>query len=129
VKKLFALFFLLVYGFSSMGATVHAHQCMGKFTGISLVKEVKEQCSKCGMKEKEGCCKDVEKRIQIEDDHSLSNNTSIVPPVFLKSLLVSTPNHPFSLFQLSTSSNKVNTYTPILYSGIPIYLLVGVFRI
>lgn len=71
VKKVAAIFFLIIYGFTSLGATVHFHYCMNELVGWSLSKTETEKCGKCGMEKEsdDGCCKDVHKQIQLKDSH------------------------------------------------------------
>ena len=71
MKKVGAIFFLIIYGFTSLGATVHFHYCMDELVGVSLSHSKKEVCAKCGMEKESdsGCCKDVHKQIQLKDSH------------------------------------------------------------
>lgn len=71
MKKAAAIFFLIIYGFTSIGATVHIHYCMNELAGWSLLKTKTEKCGKCGMEKEsdDGCCKDVHKQIQLKDSH------------------------------------------------------------
>jgi hypothetical protein len=71
VKKIIAIFFLVVYGFTSIGATVHMHYCMDKYVGWNLFHSKNAKCGKCGMKEdvkKKGCCKDEHKEFKLKTD-------------------------------------------------------------
>ena len=74
MKKIVAIFFLLTYGFTSIGATVHLHYCMNKFVGASLWQSNNNKCGKCGMTEKnnKGCCKDEHKQIKLKTEHQKS---------------------------------------------------------
>ena len=71
MKKAAAIFFLIIYGFTSLGATVHFHYCMDELVGVSLSHSKKEVCAKCGMEKEsdDGCCKDVHKQIRLKDSH------------------------------------------------------------
>lgn len=71
MKKIVAIFFLVVYGFASIGATLHTHYCMGEYVGTTLVENKNSKCGKCGMKEsnkKNGCCKDEHKEFKLKTD-------------------------------------------------------------
>ncbi|MEJ7610493.1 MAG: hypothetical protein WKF88_04870 [Ferruginibacter sp.] len=72
MKKFIAIFFLTVYGITSMGATVYTHYCMNQFAGTDLWHN--DKCGKCGMTEDEGkgCCKDEKKVYKITADQNLS---------------------------------------------------------
>jgi hypothetical protein len=61
---------MLIYGSSTMGATVHLHYCMNEFVGWSLLHSKDESCGKCGMveKDKSGCCKDEHKQFKLKID-------------------------------------------------------------
>ena len=41
---------------------------MDKLVGIDMHESQNEMCAKCGMKKKEGCCKDESKQIKVADD-------------------------------------------------------------
>jgi hypothetical protein len=72
VKKVAAILFLLTYGFTTIGTTVHIHYCMNKFAGASLWHSNNSKCGKCGMKEdekKKGCCKDEHKQVKLKAEH------------------------------------------------------------
>jgi hypothetical protein len=73
VKKTAVIFLLLMYGSSTMGATIHLHYCMNDFVGWSLWHSKDDKCGKCGMKEKKGgCCKDEHKQIKLKTVHQKS---------------------------------------------------------
>ena len=93
VKKISAIFFLMLYAATSIGATVYTHYCMNAHVGTSLWHSENEKCGKCGMTEKQGkgCCKDEQKLVKLNSDHNLSVTPAdlnaitipaIVPPVF-----------------------------------------------
>ncbi len=65
---------LLVYGFTSLGATLNLHYCMDEFVGWSLLDKNDDACGKCGMESKdEGCCKDEHKQLQLKADYQKSS--------------------------------------------------------
>lgn len=76
MKKVAAVFFVLLYSTFSVGATMHLHYCMGKFVSSSLFNTNNDACSKCGMESHEGessCCKDVKVSVKISDKHFTSS--------------------------------------------------------
>jgi len=81
VKKAITIFFLVIYGFATVGATVRVHYCMEKFVGFELFhnNSTKDKCAKCGMKKstnKKGCCKDETKQIKIEKEYKLTESAN-----------------------------------------------------
>jgi hypothetical protein len=74
VKKIVVIFLLLIYDFTTIGATVHLHYCMNEFVSWSLWHGKDDnKCGKCGMKEKKGgCCKDEHKQFKLKTDHQKS---------------------------------------------------------
>jgi hypothetical protein len=90
VKKAIAIFFLVVYGFTSIGATLHDHYCMDEYVGTTMWKVENAKCGKCGMKEtanKKGCCKDEQKEFKIKTDHQKANVAEYVKVLFTPVLL------------------------------------------
>ena len=79
MKKIAAIFFLIIYGFTSVGATVHIHYCMNELVGWSLSKTETEKCGKCGMEKEsdDGCCKDVHKQLQLKDSHKKVDSSGL----------------------------------------------------
>ena len=129
LKKFVAIFFLLIYGFTSVGATVHIHYCMGKYVGASLWQSKNEKCGKCGMveKNKKGCCKDEHKQIKLSTDHqkaftAFNYNTLISPAIVSDFIKVTFPQK-----QINALLPKVNAPPP--KQAIPIYILNCIFRI
>jgi hypothetical protein len=85
VKKLVVIFFLLIYGFASIGATVHTHYCMGEYVGTTLLENKNSKCGKCGMKEdakKKGCCKDEHKEFKLKTDQQKASVADFAHAVF-----------------------------------------------
>ena len=84
MKKLIAIFFLLIYSFTTVGTTIHSHYCMGEYVGSSFYHTQDSKCEKCGMKtaKANGCCTDQEKYIQLKREHNQSIATLEVPNYF-----------------------------------------------
>ncbi|MEO5945415.1 MAG: hypothetical protein ABIP79_01260 [Chitinophagaceae bacterium] len=80
MKKAIVIFLLLVYGFTSMGATVYVHYCMDEFAGWSLFNGKDEKCGKCGMEEKDkkGCCKEENKQFKLKVDQQKDESAQLV---------------------------------------------------
>ena len=73
---------LLLYGSATIGATVHIHYCMNKFTGISFIEKKNAVCNNCGMPKDKGagCCHDECKQLKLSTDQ-LTNPASQMPDV------------------------------------------------
>lgn len=75
-----SILLLLLYSFSSTGTSLNLHYCMGEYAGASLFKKSDLPCSKCGMKERGGCCRDEEKLVKPNhSDHSLIQIAVLFP--------------------------------------------------
>ena len=123
MKKAIAIFFLIIYGFTSVGATVHSHYCMNKFVGASLWHNSNSKCGKCGMTEKnsKGCCKDEHKQIKLKADHQKAVNDCYF---FLDISPEILTYHTQPNFVESTISKTLpNANAPPPKQGIPIYIL------
>ncbi len=85
MNKIVAIFFLVVYGFTSIGATLHTHYCMGTYVGTTLLENKDSKCGKCGMKEaakKKGCCKDEHKEFKLKTDQQKASIASFIATIF-----------------------------------------------
>ena len=83
---------LLLYGAVTIGATVHIHYCMNRFTGVSFFDKNNAVCNTCGMQKSKahGCCREECKQFKVAADQLLANtvytglddgNYAILPPV------------------------------------------------
>jgi hypothetical protein len=128
VKKLFAIFFLFIYGFTAVGTTIRMHYCMNELVGTSLFREKDEKCGKCGM-DKEGkkdCCKDEQKRIALENEHqkptiifSTYNTTPFLSPLPTY-IINNVPLYTWGYSRKHPPQLRTNTKLHILYS---VYLI------
>ncbi len=84
MKKLVAIFFLVIYSLTIVGATIHAHYCMGEFMGSSLYHKAKNKCEKCGMTKakSKGCCKDEHKYVSLKREHNQTKASVEIPNFF-----------------------------------------------
>lgn len=78
MKKLLVTILAVVYITVSSGATINMHYCMGKLMTVDLQQEQKGTCGSCGMEKSghKGCCKDEQKKLQIEKDQKISESSS-----------------------------------------------------
>jgi hypothetical protein len=131
VKKLVVIFFLVIYGFASIGATVHTHYCMGEYVGTTLLENKGGKCGKCGMKEsnkKNGCCKDEHKEYKLKIDHQKSVVFNIVHFIAAPVLLSLIPSYNFTLLQNSKFVYS-NLHPPPNKQKQRLHILYGVFLI
>jgi hypothetical protein len=131
VKKLVAIFFLVMYGFASMGATVHTHYCMGEYVGTTLVQNKDSKCGKCGMKEdakKKGCCKDEHKEYKLKTDQQKSIIANFTYAILSPILITPTSNYNFSVLKRDKFT-YANFYPPPNIQHIKLHVLYGVFLI
>lgn len=123
MKKIVAIFFLITYGFTSVGATVHFHYCMDKFVEANLWQSKDKKCGKCGMKEKnkKGCCKEEKKLIKIEKAQQKSTVDYKFLPAPSTAILTAYTYYSFSETTIQESLPKANAPPPKL--GVPVYIL------
>jgi hypothetical protein len=113
VKKLVAIFFLVLYGFASIGATVHTHYCMGEYVGTTLLKNKDSKCGKCGMKEsnkKNGCCKDEHQEYKLKVDQQKSNVADFIHAFFVPVDLLKYNN--YTIVKLQVTKLCYSNYHP-----------------
>lgn len=121
--------FLIIYGFTSIGATVHLHYCMKEFVGASLWHSDNNKCGKCGMQTKKaaGCCEDEHKQIKIDSEHQKVFPQSLFSPLFTPSLRSFFSDHPFVKYVGSKNLLFINGSPPKL--AIAAFILHCNFRI
>ena len=78
MKRLFAWLLAIIYLFSSIGATMRLHYCMGRLVEWKFGESTSSTCSRCGMKKKpgsaSGCCKDEYRQIKVEKAQKPTEN-------------------------------------------------------
>lgn len=131
MRKFLSIVISIIYLFSSAGATVQVHYCMGEQVGAGLTHKDDQHCPKCGMEKTygNGCCKDVTTTLktaehsprQLQTIHHESN--AVVPSAAVEAedriqswIGVSAYNCPFAAVHQPTLE-------------VPIYLFVRNFRI
>ena len=118
MKKILVLLLLFVYSFSTIGATLHVHYCMGKPMNVSLSENKNKVCGKCGMKDtlKKGCCHDEKKEFKIKNDYKKTNGFNFF------NLTDVCNTHPYYTYQNIASTHSVVKCT-VVYSPPPNLLL------
>lgn len=76
MKQVFVTILALVYLYTSIGATIYQHFCMGEPVSVSLFSSKDKACGKCGMEKHSSanndCCKDLLLIIKGKDFHTSS---------------------------------------------------------
>lgn len=123
---------LIIYGSTSVGATIHMHYCMNEFVGWNLWHGDKEnECGKCGMKEKKaGCCKDEHKQLKLSADQNHNQLKALVFEQFFTSVILThqsiyTYTQPQSVAVTFPKSNA----PPNRWQNVPLYLSNCIFLI
>lgn len=133
MKRFFTLILLFAYLFTSSGASINLHYCMGKLADWSYWdKADRRKCGKCGMEKKtnscKGCCKDEHKWVKIQDDQK-ANYISIYLAQLQPAEAVSFPNNFTDQFFNSTVALLAQSNAPPRRCVIAIYKRNCVFRI
>jgi hypothetical protein len=83
MKKFFLGILTFIYIAVASGVVVNIHYCMGRLSEVDYGYAAGNKCSKCGMKNKTGCCHNESKFIKITDDQQLAKadiNIAQAPP-------------------------------------------------
>ncbi len=130
MKRAAVILLLLVYGATTIGATIYVHYCMDEMAGWSLVQSGGEICGNCGMadQEKEGCCKDKQHHFKLDVAHEKSNSASFQTLEF-KSELVFPSDESLSHLPLSITQRFPVSHAPPDISSNRLHLLHCVFLI
>jgi len=130
VKKLVAIFFLFIYGITTVGATIHMHYCMNNLIGWNLSHSKEVKCSNCGMEKNKAnsCCKDKHKEIKTDKEHQQAQVAVEYHPLTIVATQV-----PFLEYQVANNRVEVtvhnNVHAPPLIQQVPICILHCIFRI
>ena len=132
MKKIVAIFLLVTYGSTSVGATIHMHYCMNEFIGWNLWHSDKENvCGKCGMKNKKGgCCKDEHKQLKLSADQNHSQvNAFVFGQFFLPIICTHLAIYNFTQPATFAVIFPTNNAPPNRWQNVPLYLSNCVFLI
>ncbi len=76
MKKFITSIVAVIYLFTSTGAVMHFHYCMGKLTEWGFGSKESKVCPGCGMSKKDtdekGCCKDENKYLKNASDQKIA---------------------------------------------------------
>lgn len=127
MKKIFAIFLLLIYTGSAFGIAVDYHFCNGQLTDVSLLHFSDHTGCKCNPSDMpKGCCKD--KMVFLKgNDHKSS---SIVYPTSTPGFTIDVPLSDNTLLskEFFVAPNPSFEYVKQKFSP-PLFLLNSVFRI
>ncbi len=132
MKKIVVILLLVIYGSTSLGATIHMHYCMNEFVGWNLWHgDQKNKCGKCGMKEKKGgCCKEEQKQLKLSTDQNHNQLKAFVFEQFFTPVILT--HQAFYDFTQPTSVAVLlpkNNAPPNRCKSVPLYLSNCVFLI
>lgn len=68
MKKLILAILSLIYLATASGVVIGTHYCMGRIADAKYAYSDDDQCSKCGMDNKNGCCHTEFKIVKLTDD-------------------------------------------------------------
>lgn len=126
MKKISVAILAIVYLTVSSGVAMTIHYCMGKFSSVDIASH-SDKCGKCGMKTKDGCCKDEFKIYKLNDSHKLINNEiKIAAPVAIINNIKSSFD---SKINRIASVSEFNSHSPPERQDISLSILNCVFRI
>ncbi len=130
MKKVVAIFFLTIYSFTTVGATVHMHYCMNKLIGTSFYHSKKNTCENCGMHKSatKGCCKDEHKFIKLEREHQQTQSAETLSFLSTPVIVTAVVTYHQAAVSLFTANTSIDTSPPDIQSQ-KLYLLNRVFRI
>ena len=77
VKRLFVTILAFFYLGLASGVVMNFHYCMGQLSSVEYGYDHKDACGKCGMTEKDGCCKTESKVVQLKDSHQWSKPAEV----------------------------------------------------
>jgi hypothetical protein len=131
MKKIVAIFFLLIYSLTTVGATIHTHYCMGEFVGSSLYHSNAEKCNSCGMKasKSKGCCKDEHKYVSLKREHNQTKASAEILNFFTEAAVPVFITYNFVTVNYPTITANTTLHPPPLIHKQRLHLINCVFRI
>ena len=127
MKKFILAIASLIYLAVASGVVIATHYCMGKISGEDYTYRMDDKCSKCGMKNRNGCCHTEFKFVKLTDDQQQAKanidwNSSAVE-LIQHTINYLTPAQGFEI------NRAFNDHAPPGDPGAPLYLVNSVFRI
>jgi hypothetical protein len=114
MKKAVAIFLLAIYGFAALGATIHAHYCMNRLTGFSVVLGNPNICNNCGMAKAKshGCCHDEQRQVKADTEHQPAINNAQVKGFSGQAILTTFASNCIACLQSAASVNAISHAPP-----------------
>ena len=131
MKRFLVTILALVYLFTSTGATVHMHYCMGQLVNWGLWHgHSSGECDYCGMdkNQKDNCCKDEHKFIKNNNDQKIAEAAFTLLPSFSLGETATFSEYTAPVIA-SVSETHLLPNAPPGTNGIAIYIIKCVFRI
>jgi hypothetical protein len=118
VKQILTILLLVVYSFSSIGATVKAHLCAGKVQKCFCGKSTKNKTSK-----KDTCCAEKITFVKKQDLHQLNELATAKQPLLLTTITADFYTLIVAPVLEQKAITKVQSKKRLLFTGPPIYAL------
>jgi len=111
----------------SSGIAMDIHYCMGQKAGFDFYGSSDENCGKCCMNEKKGCCNDNHQFYKLNDSHkNISNDLQFGAPFTIISSIF-LPHYSVSITDIATLA--YNNHSPPDYTGPSTLILNCIFRL
>lgn len=140
MKKFLVTILAFIYLITTVGATVHLHYCMDKLVAWCFVNEGsnKKVCPYCGMtksatdkhceKENQGCCKDEQKIVKLENDQKVSDAAFQFTQISSDAISHSLTDYSFE-YAFSLTEKFAVTHAPLRTQGVSLFVRNCVFLI
>ena len=113
---------------SFSGLAMQVHYCMGHRVGVDFFENEHDNCGKCGMTDKNGCCHDDHKFYKLDQGHKYSQNTIHVE-IPIRTIIYLYADWAIAPISLPICNNRQYNNGPPVYSGFDRCLLHCVFRL
>lgn len=126
MKKLLTLLIMLVYGFASIGATLHLHYCCGKLDKVSFSTTHNKDCPNKGKAFKR-CCESKKVDVKLKADHE-----PVAKWIASQKALSSALPKAIYIVSIQLRQATVSVFTtgpPTPRSSVPLFIRNCVFRI
>lgn len=80
MKKLLAVFVLLIYFCATTGFVISMHYCMDRLDSAEIGNTQNNRCPKCGMHKDGGCCRDDVRMVKLQTFHVKASSADPVLP-------------------------------------------------
>ena len=128
MKKAIVFVLAAFYLWSSTGATIHRHYCMGELISWSLKDKNGDECGMCGMEKGNGCCKDEHKFVKNTSDQKVVESSFFIAGISCAAIV---PDYSelTSIKLSSLTEENPFSHAPPRSSGVAVYILNRTFLI